>query len=502
MTSDDVREALVEVAQRGDQEALQRLCLEHRSTIEGAFASWKSVPPKWRADQAMVERYVATLLAVAEFFARGLGRPELLAHLTGRDRPADDPSPIDRWHDSLEEAQTLLSDMRHDEATALLQAIVDETAGLRGSWVDQYLPVTLGMLGTAHFNAGRVDDAVAPTRRALEICESTGDDEGARAYLVNLHEIHRYRGEAEASADLADQLAERLAASEPARAARYRERARQLRSGEPTLRVVVVSRAGATAVELDQLDQLGTEPSHLEFAFERNRVTLGAAANLLERGRSAAERGELESALKLFERAAALDPYDPDPHYQAGWALAELGRFEDAAAKYDDVVRRAPGWYRVVEDKALVEKIPRRQARGHRRRHHPGARGRAAATTSQDRAGSVRARALRRHGEDPPRPGKGSLRGGRGRRGARGLASRTGARRRQGHRNPRTHRPWRHRGRSYAGPPLAASGRRSGRGPRVRRPGAGDALPRSLTGTLTASRSPSTSATPAPSGSA
>jgi tetratricopeptide (TPR) repeat protein len=95
----------------------------------------------------------------------------------------------------------------------------------------------------------------------------------------------------------------------------------------------------------------------MEFAFERNRVTLAAATNTAQRGREAAERGDLEQALLLFDRAAAIDDYDPDPHYHAGMCLAELGRFEDARQRWLDVETRAPGWYRVGEDRALVEKI-------------------------------------------------------------------------------------------------------------------------------------------------
>lgn len=357
MTADEVRQALIEVVQRGDQAALQRLCLEHRATIEAAFASWKTVPPEFRSDQGAVERYVATLLAIAEFFARGLGRPQLLRHLTGRDRAADEPTPIDRWHDSLERAQALLGEQRHAEAAALLQSIVDETAGLRGSWVDQYLPVTLGMLGTAHFNAGRVDDAVEPTERALQICESTGDVEGIVAYVSNLHEIERWRAHPEVAAELADRLSELLEESEPARARRYRERARIVRAGEPLLRVVVVPEGSRTAIELDQLHELPEHGSQMEFAFERNRVTLGGAAALVEQGRATAERGELEAALQLFDRAAAIDPHDPDPHYQAGMCLAELERFEEARARWQEVQVRAPGWYRVGEDLALTEAI-------------------------------------------------------------------------------------------------------------------------------------------------
>ncbi len=361
---DELLEQLIALVHRGDDEGLQRLCLENRSLIEREFRSWKTVPPAWREDRDTLDRYVTGLLGIARFFADGLGRPELLDHLMGRDRPEGESSPLERWHEGLEAAQKSLDDGQHREAATLLQNIVDETDGVRGSWVDEYLPVTLGMLGGAYFNAGLVERASEPTSRALAMCREMGDEEGIVAYLTNLHEIRRYLGESKDAATLARALADRVEDEDPSRARRMRTRARIIDEGEPSLRVVVLPPDGSGPIELDQLDLLSPLEDDadsllggLRFAFERNRVTLGGCSHKLEAGREFATHGRLAEAVTSFEEAARIDPWTPDPPYLRGLALAELGQFEEALLAYDRVRELAPGWHRVEEDRALVAAI-------------------------------------------------------------------------------------------------------------------------------------------------
>lgn len=363
-TNDLLLDQLIATVTRGDERELQRLCLEHRGDIERDFRAWKTVPPAWREDRDSLERYVAGLLGIAKFFADGLGRPELLDHLMGRDRAEGEQSPLERWHEGLESAQSLVDDGKHRQAANVLQAIVDETEGVRGSWVDEYLPVTLGMLGGAYFNAGVVQRASEPTSRALKLCEETGDDDGVVAYLTNLHEIRRYLGEDEDAAVLALSLADKLDAQDKAKAERMRTRARLIRDGEPLLRVVLLQPDGSSPIELDQLDQLqpleeddDSVLGGLRFAFERNRVTLAVCGDLLATGREHATRGRFEEAILAFEAASQSDRWAPDPPYLRGLALAEMGRFEEALAAYDIVGKLAPGWHRVDEDRALVAQI-------------------------------------------------------------------------------------------------------------------------------------------------
>src|SRR5262249_4537612 len=142
-----------------------------------------------------------------------------------------------------------------------------------------------------------------PTEQALRLCEASGDDEGILAYLGNLYEIQRYRGDGGAAADCLDR---RRAALE--RLGRGGEAARGRRQGE-------VGRAGEAAcrvvVEIDgvtwELSDLPATPGRARFLFERNRIELQLSTDAVESGTTAARRGNLEAALELFRRAAEAD---------------------------------------------------------------------------------------------------------------------------------------------------------------------------------------------------
>jgi tetratricopeptide (TPR) repeat protein len=75
---------------------------------------------------------------------------------------------------------------------------------LRAHLGDAYRLVTHGHLGQCLFQLGDAEAARAPTEQALPLCEATGDHDGVLAYLGNLYELHRYRGDAGAAADCLD----------------------------------------------------------------------------------------------------------------------------------------------------------------------------------------------------------------------------------------------------------------------------------------------------------
>jgi Tetratricopeptide repeat len=100
-----------------------------------------------------------------------------------------------------------MTERRYAEAADRLRAAIENAKGLRGSGVDSYLPVTYGRLGECLFQSGDAESARAPMEHALAHCESSGDSDGIVAYLGNLYEIHRYRGDTGAAAESLDRLA-------------------------------------------------------------------------------------------------------------------------------------------------------------------------------------------------------------------------------------------------------------------------------------------------------
>ena len=66
------------------------------------------------------------------------------------------------------------------------------------------------------------------------------------------------------------------------------------------------------------------------------------AGALLALGRMAEERGEIDEALSLFDRAAAADESDATPAREGAQLLAAVGRNEEAAERLDTLLLEFP----------------------------------------------------------------------------------------------------------------------------------------------------------------
>jgi tetratricopeptide (TPR) repeat protein len=348
LSPDELRQRLFEAA--GDADRLEELCARHRNAILAHFHSWRKLPQGVREVPPLAERYVAGMVAVARVFAERMGRPELMNLLTG----PPESNPLLRWQHDLAEAQRRMEGLQYAEATALLTECLERGRGMQGSGVAAYLPVTLGMLGQCQFQMGEADRAVAPTEKALELCLEAGDGEGERAYLSNLYEIHRYRGDAEAASRCAGSLADALQRQgDVAEAMRYRKQAALVRAGEPLNRVVC--EVDGRRMELDE--GVAARPKHARFLFERDRLALRPAEEWTRRGQEAGAAGRHEEALEHFRRAAAADRFDPHSRYQSGLALLHLRRYADAVAAYEQTEALAPGWFHCRSDLWLARQL-------------------------------------------------------------------------------------------------------------------------------------------------
>ena len=346
---EEVRQGLFEAAARGDDTRLAQLAAEHEATVLEQFAAWQRVPEEVRRDPAAVQAYAQGLIGVAQHFAEVRGRPELLARLAG---PSED-NPLVRWQRTLGEADARMEDGDYPAAMELLRDALDKAKGLTGSGVDTLLPVTLGRLGTCLFQTGDADGAVAPFERALALCEAHGEDEGVRAYLGNLYEVHRYRGDAGAAATYLSRRADLLKRlGEQELAGVDRRQAVVVRAGEPPCRIMV-----AVGERLFEVSDAPRDVDHLRFVFVRSRIPLGPCTVAVEEGVARGEAGDLDGALGCFRRAAAADRFDPWPLYHAGMTLMHLRRYHEAAASFREVEALAPGWYHNRADRWLAEQM-------------------------------------------------------------------------------------------------------------------------------------------------
>src|SRR5215208_6542944 len=80
---DRLRDELFAAARAGDARRLERLARTNQAAVLEHFRSWQRVPEAIRADQNAVQGYIHCMVAIAETFAQKLGRPELMAGLTG-----------------------------------------------------------------------------------------------------------------------------------------------------------------------------------------------------------------------------------------------------------------------------------------------------------------------------------------------------------------------------------------------------------------------------------
>jgi tetratricopeptide (TPR) repeat protein len=347
---DRLRDELFATARAGDAARLERLARANQAAILEHFAVWHRVPEAIRSDSGAIQGYVHGLIAIAQVFAERLGRPELMAALSGPQQS----NPLTKWQDALRRSRELMDDLRYPEARSLLTDALIDSRGLTGSGVDMYLPITHGFLAEAHFHAGSADQAVPHLEQALALCERSGDAEGVAAYLGSLFEAHRYLGRGETAAGYADRMAAVLDARGATRdAARWRTRARIVRAGEPLNRVVAVV-DGAT-YEVDEVRPV--EGMRVQCVFERNRITLRPATVHTERGEALVATGRDEEALAAAREAAAADTFDPHSRYLEAFTLMVLGRYADAAEAYRNVEELAPGWFHCRADLWVAEQL-------------------------------------------------------------------------------------------------------------------------------------------------
>lgn len=347
---DRLRDELFAAVRAGDARRLERLARTNQTAVLEHFRAWQRVPDAVRADSGAIQGYVHCMVTVAQVFAEKLGRPELMAALSG---PAQS-NPLTKWQTALRQARELMDACRYAEARALLTDALIDSRGMSGTGVDTYLPITRGYLAESHFQSGSADQAVPHLEQALALCEQSGDREGIAAYLGSLFEAHRFLGQGERAAGYADRMAAFLDAQGAARdSARWRTRARIVRVGEPLNRVVAVVN-GAT-FEIDEVKPVGDV--RVQFVFERNRVTLRPASVRTERGQELGSAGRHEEALAALREAAASDPFDPHCRYLEAFTLLHLGHFADATDAYRRVEELAPGWFHCRADLWVAEQL-------------------------------------------------------------------------------------------------------------------------------------------------
>ena len=125
LSSEALRDALIDAAEVSDDGELKKLIAKHRDDIRTHFPSWTTVPEPIRGDAAQRKRYVEGLIAVANHFKSVLDDRSLLARMTGP--PA--ANPLIKWEQRLRMADEAMAAGKYREAEA---ALLEQMAAVRG----------------------------------------------------------------------------------------------------------------------------------------------------------------------------------------------------------------------------------------------------------------------------------------------------------------------------------------------------------------------------------
>ena len=347
---DQLKEDLLDAIKRDHRTEFELLCRQNEARILKSFPQWKKTPEEYRGKPEAAQIYVNCLMIMANYFSRELKRDELHHILNG----VDNSEEAQQWQAALVQVRKLMEEVKVQEAIPILEQCVEKARGLSGTVVATLLPLTLGHLGECYFQAGQAEKSVEPTERALQMVSEQGDLNATIAYLRNLYEIQRYQGNSDRAGAYAQQIADKLYEDGNLNfASNWRHQARAVGRGEPLLRVVV--KLGDELFELDETPVVKNDK--VEFMFMRNRFELRSAVGVCEAGKAMAEQGKADEAFALFEQAAALDKYNPTPHYFIAALRMHQRKVSEAIAAYEKTEQLAPGFESCRSELWLARKI-------------------------------------------------------------------------------------------------------------------------------------------------
>ena len=115
--ADSLRDMLIAAASARDDKLVMTLATANRQAIAAHFAQWQKVPDAIRENGGAMQRYAATLIALAEMFRDKFGDPSLMALLSG---PGPEPQTMQaQWERGIAQAEKLASELRFEESRDL-----------------------------------------------------------------------------------------------------------------------------------------------------------------------------------------------------------------------------------------------------------------------------------------------------------------------------------------------------------------------------------------------
>jgi tetratricopeptide (TPR) repeat protein len=106
-----------------------------------------------------------------------------------------------------------------------------------------------------------------------------------------------------------------------------------------------------------ELEEVKAIKGAVDFAYERNRPNLDVSRYYCSQGEKLVFEGKYDEALAMYQRAQAVDPHTPDPHYKAALALLLQQKYADAIAQYEAALALAPGWFNAESELWIAREL-------------------------------------------------------------------------------------------------------------------------------------------------
>lgn len=345
----ELRDRLLAAVASGSRKKLRSECRMYKDQVAQHVDVISKLPDDIPKDDGSIDQHVQRLAAIAQCLAKECSAPELWNKLTG----VSEDNPFLLWNRWFSELPDRMQRLEYEALIAEAQSFIEKAKSLRGSSARQQETFFFGRLGELLFHSGRIIDSISPFQTALIYCVESNDVEGQIAYLNNLIEAHCYLDDGEAVTTAEALL--NLMRHNGLPTADIEKRLKRLRNGEPLCRVICVR--DGNELELDEIRGVGE--GRYQFQFRRNRLPLHKTTTLTAQGNQLASEGKHSDALEKYHEASAVDPYDPDPVYQSGMCLLELGAYAKGREAFEEVERLAPGWFRCRSDCWLADGLDR-----------------------------------------------------------------------------------------------------------------------------------------------
>ena len=335
-------------AASGPRRKLRTLCKQYKDAIAANLDLMCKAPDDIGRDPSKLESYLQRLGAVAHCLANECNAPELWNRLCG----TPDDNPLLMWQRWYEELPRRVERLEFDELIGEARSYIERARTLQGHAARQNEAYLQGRIGELLFHSGKATLAFEPFQAALTVCREIDDIEGQLTYLNNMLEAHRYIGDVSTAVSTGEELIQ-LSERHGKDAGLLKKQVKRLREGEPLCRIVCIR--DRNEWELEELTAI--TKGRYEFQFRRNRLSLQKTRVLINQGNRLATGGQLADALAKYQEAVEVDRYDPEPLYQSGVCLLELGAHASAREAFEVVEQLAPGWFRCRTDRWLAESL-------------------------------------------------------------------------------------------------------------------------------------------------